>query len=240
MKKIAWVMTLFFAAVLTASIVAGVPSGPNSLTVLNSGRYGSASAQTVSAIAGNVSELNVNANAITQTWQGYFGNITGTIVLGDANNNTLYDWSLSSPRGEIYATRTSSTPTWTSIRCANTTNIASEDTSLGVNEATDADSVNNTFFNTTSFSQFYVGTVNINTSQNCFAARMYNSTGQSSTTNFAEILLHDSSNLVYTTILDQDALGFDGRTHDFEMMVGENGHSGDTSTTTYYFYVELG
>ena len=29
----------------------------------------------------------------TQTWQGYYGNVTGTIELGDSSDNALHDWS---------------------------------------------------------------------------------------------------------------------------------------------------
>jgi hypothetical protein len=184
--------------------------------------------------------MNLNGNTITNTWQGYFGNVTGKIVLGNSNNNTFYDWNAASPHGEIFATRTSSTPTWTSIRCANVTNILAEDTYLGANQTADVDSVNNTFLNSSSFNQFYVGSVNINTSQNCFATRMYNASGVKSTANFAEVLLSDTSNMIYTSIIDQATIGFDNRTHQFEMLVGENGHGGDTATTAYYFYVELG
>jgi hypothetical protein len=224
-----------------ATFTFALPTGPNApITPISVSRYDASTAgQDVDAYAGNVTEMDLAATIITQTWQGYFGNVTGNIVLGDANNNTMYNWDLTSPSGQIYATRTGSVPTWTSIRCANITNVGSEETALGVTQATAADSVNNTFFNTTSFTGFYVGTVNINTTQDCYAVRLHNSTGVPSTTNFAEVLLHDNTNLVYTTILDKNAVGFDNAPHDFQMIVGENGHNGDTTSTAYYFYLEL-
>ena len=43
----------------------------------------------------------------------------------------------------------------------------------------------------------------------------------------------------YEALLNEDVLGFDNTAHDFEMLVLENGHETDTSTTTYFFYVEL-
>jgi hypothetical protein len=69
---------------------------------------------------------------------------------------------------------------------------------------------------------------------------MYNASGVKSTTNFAEVLLSDTSNMIYTSVLEQKAVGFDNRPHDFEMLVGENGHGGDMNPTTYFFYLELG
>jgi hypothetical protein len=183
--------------------------------------------------------LNFESNSVTNTWQGYYGNISGSIKLGDANNNTLYDWTTASPNGEIYATQSVTTPTWGSIVCANSTQVDAEEIALGVNQTTDQDSVNRTFINSTLFDTFYVGNKNINSSQDCFAVNLHNNTGNPSS-DFQEVLLHDGAAMVYTALIKQDAIGFDSNTHDFEMIVGENGHNGDTNPTIYYFYVELG
>lgn len=237
MKKLWIAGILFLLAVM--GIVSALPTGPEgTLTPISSSRYSTAAGKTLGAIAGNVTELNLNATSVTQTWQGYFGNITGRIVLGDSSNNTMYDWNLASPQGEIYATRKVTVPVWSSIQCAGLTEVDAEDTALGTTGAA-ADSVNKTFSNATSFTTFYVGSVTIDQgAQDCYATHLYNNTGVQST-NFAQVLLYDGADVVYTALLDQDAMGFDGRTHDFQMIVGEDGHNGDTSTTPYYFYLEL-
>jgi len=236
-NSLGW-LTIFIIGILSMTTVLALPTGPSSVTNVNSGRYSTAGAAVISAIAGNVSEINFAANSITNTWQGYFGNITGTIVLGNSNNQSMYNWNLTSPAGQIYATRVASVPAWTNVRCANQTEINAEDLNIGVNQTVDQDSVNKTFINTTAFNQFYVGGVNINTSQNCRAVQLYNGSVASSP-NFAEVLLSDTTNNIYTGLLTQDSNGFDNRTHDFEMIVGENGHNGDVATTPYYFYLEL-
>jgi len=220
--------------------VAAVPSGVGTITPISSGRMTIDGGSNVSAVAGNVSEIILNGNSITQTWQGYFGNVSGKIVLGDINNNTFYDWSAASAHGEVYATRSATTPIWANIKCANISDVSSEDAYLGTNQSTDVDSVNNTFVNTTGFPSFYVGSVLINNSKGCPGTMMYNASGVKSTTNFAEVLLSDTSNMIYTSVLEQKAVGFDNRPHDFEMLVGENGHGGDMNPTTYFFYLELG
>src|SRR3990167_1096282 len=56
-------------------------------------------AGSVNAQAGNVTELNIFGYSITQTWQGYFGNVSGTIILADANDKVMYNWSLASSEG---------------------------------------------------------------------------------------------------------------------------------------------
>lgn len=237
---------LFLISIITLGVLFSVsvyaePTGPtNPITPLNSSRFGLSPAQSTAAIAGNVTEFNLNANSITQTWQGYFGNITGKIVLGNSNNNTLYDWTLTNPQGEIYATRLSTVPNWASIACAGPSDIDAEDAALGVNQLIHKDSVNNTFLNTTNFPVFYVGSVVINqSSQNCFATHLYNDTGAQSTF-FPEVLLTDGSGyIIYTGLIESNAIGFDGNSHDFQIMVGENGHNGDTAASTYYFYLEL-
>jgi hypothetical protein len=70
-------------------------------------------------------------------------------------------------------------------------------------------------------------------------------------TNYQEVLLavNHSQTIIYTTIIENDILGnstdpigYDNNTHDFQMIVGDDGHVGPNldTTTTYYFYVELG
>jgi hypothetical protein len=58
---------------------------------------------------------------------------------------------------------------------------------------------------------------------------------------FEEVLLYEpsSTSVVFTSLIEDNLLGFDQRTHDFEMMVLENGHKTDVSPTPYYFFVEL-
>ncbi len=237
MFNVKWIGMITLLLIIFPCVVS-VPIGPTSVVNVGSTKYSSSSATNISAIAGNVTELNFNANAITQTWQGYFGNVTGNVVLSNSNNQTLYNWNLSSPTGEVYATRNSDVPSWDSVSCANQTQIDFEDLTLGVNQTTDQDSVNNTFLNTTFFNDFYVGNVKINNTQNCRAINLYGGTSAPST-DFQEILLHDGTDMIYTAIIKQDAVGFDNRTHDFEMLVGENGHLGDVDAVSYYFYLEL-
>jgi hypothetical protein len=241
--KISRILILFVSTVLviilTALTAFALPTGPSNIDPLGSSRYPVTPASNISAIAGNVTELNFQSNSVTNTWQGYFGNISGSITLGDANNNTLYDWTTASPNGEIYATRLATAPSWGTIQCADSAQIIQEDTDLNVNQSIDKDSVNKTFLNTTSHNTFYVGNITIDSAQNCYAVNLHDSTGTPSS-NFQEVVLSDGSAIVYTAIISQDALGFDNRTHDFQMIVGEDGHNGDSGTTPYFFYVELG
>ncbi|MGV8086778.1 MAG: hypothetical protein ACP5N1_04050, partial [Candidatus Woesearchaeota archaeon] len=59
---------------------------------------------------------------------------------------------------------------------------------------------NRTFLNTTNFDAFFVSNININSTQNCRAVNLYNSTGASSE-DFQEVLLLESPNFILPEIL---------------------------------------
>jgi len=206
-------------------------TGPSSSMNLTS------NAAVVNAQASNLTELSFDAQSVTNTWQGYYGNLVGKIQLKDANASVFYNWDMVSPNGEVYAVRSPSVD-WTNIRCANITELETEDIALGVPLNAD-DSVVNTFGNTSNFNTFFTGAIQISSSQNCYATHLNDNNGTQST-KYAEILLSDSNLMVYTALLDPGTIGFDGNSHDFEMLVGENGHNDNTNPTTYYFYIEIG
>jgi hypothetical protein len=225
------------------------PIGPDTLTSPGSSRHISAAVQPREAYAGNVTELIIDSLIISNGWQGYFGNVTGTITLDDANNNTMYDWVLANPSGEVYAS-ISQVSDWDAVACATPENISfiENDTykfntfpNGTLRPDSDVDGIDETFNN--SFSgDFYVGSTRIQSSSGCMAAYLYVSDEYDETGTFTETLLLDetSQNLIFTSILQENsAVGFDGANHDFQMIVAENGHNGDEATTTYYFYVEI-
>ena len=108
--------SLFFC---TASVLAVEPFGANVNPISPSDRAPmDAAGQDDNAIAGNITELDVSGYSITQSWQGYFGNVTGTVQLADSADNVMYNWSLASPEGEIYAS-TNNSIIWGYIQCFN-------------------------------------------------------------------------------------------------------------------------
>jgi hypothetical protein len=235
----------------TASVVlaASVPEGPTTLTIDSTSRRTAVTSPTLNAVAGNVTQLTVAGTTVTQTWQGYYGNVTGTITLDDANNNTMYDWSLASPEGEIYAS--TAAVTWTSgnVKCydLNMTDtgysafvmLSELDTLLGL-ATDDLDGVDETFPEGTGYDSFYAGEYLVNSV--CPTTQTYNGSEVKSASSFQEVLLYDNTSnaIVYTGIIEEtEPVGFNDLRWDFQMLVGENGHNGNTATTPYYFYVEL-
>jgi hypothetical protein len=195
-----------------------------------------------------VTQLSITGNTVTQTWQAYYGNVSGTITLDNAQNHTIYDWDLASPEGEIYASEAQVDFTYGNVFCydfnqsdvgdSGFNTLAEYEALLGL-ATDDADGIDETFAESTSYDAFYVGSYYVDAI--CPTTQMYDQNEQKDPDKFQEVLLYDNSSdkLVYTTIIEQDVQGFDDQYWDFEMIVGEDGHNGDTTTTTYYFYVEL-
>jgi hypothetical protein len=206
-----------------------------------------------------VTELNIFGYSSTQSWQGYFGNVTGVIQLANGADKVMYNWSAASPRGEIYASTNGSGIIWQNIQCLNFTakgsyagdtagggtsqngtNLTQLETMFGI--TSDAvDGVDETFnLLGTGHREFYASNINFSEGK-CQSTRIFADNGAGADNEFEEVLLYEpaSKSVIFTTLLNENILGFDQRYHDFEMLVLENGHGSDTSTTTYYFYVEL-
>ena len=167
--------------------------------------------------------------------------------MDDASNNTLFDWTLSSPSGQIYASNETVT-SWTNVGCVDMEDTTPGDVNLTVlwnkfsMDPTGADQINYTFNDTYGdVTGFYVGDVQINNADNCPLTHTYvNDEFQNS--QFEEVLLTTTSGdeVIFTSLLENNVNGFKvgGDNHDFQMLVGENG-DGNSDTTPYYFYFEL-
>lgn len=234
------IYTFLLVAILAVSSFGFVLAAPNGAgTVTQEASSSGPAAGTPanhSAIAGNVTELTISGNSITQSWQGYYGNVSGAIRLADASGNPMYNWSLATPSGEVFAS-TASSITWASIDCFNwTADGPALETSFNIDDS--ADGINETFSDASLHAAFVVGSTNFIANQ-CMSTYVYGSTGAGVAGEFEEVLLHDGTNTVFTSLLEDDLSGFDSAAHDFEMLVLEDGHLGDTSTTPYFFYIEL-
>lgn len=215
----------------------------------------------ITAFAGNITEITTPEGiGKTQAWAGYFGNASGTIMLADSSDNVMYNWSLASPEGEIFASINNSI-LWDNIQCFNFTaagtyqdesgnggttslygkNLTQLETEYNI-KTDDLDGVDETFYlyGLGTHNTFYVNSKEF-TEGECWNTRILDWTGFGQDNHFEEVLLYEptTSSVVFTALLNQDVLGFDNRTHDFEMIVLEDGHLTDTTVTTYYFYAVM-
>jgi hypothetical protein len=230
-----------FLLVLVASAIAffvsADPSGSSiTYNITDSGATATASNRTDAG--GTITSLILDAVQQNSKWKAYVGNITGALTLDDSNGNTIFDWSLSAAgiTGEIYASRSNS-PSWSLVNCSTPATIATEHTAIGFNPNA-IDSINATFNETTHAAMVSAGkTIAANT---CNSTSTYvNSTRQAQASSyFPELLLHDTTNLIYATPIRQDTVGFNNLTNvDFQMIVADDP---TVTSTTYFFYAEIG
>jgi hypothetical protein len=227
--------TVVFVFALCSSFVSATPVGIQ----VTSNTSSTATTVTTSRAdeGGTIVTTLFNVSQQTDAWKGYVGNVTGNIALRDSSNYSLYDWVLTSISGEIYASRASSI-TWTTLNCSTPTVVAAEYAAINMVDS-DADSINKTFNGSLHSALTVAGkTIAANT---CNATATYvNNSAQnvSATSYFQEILLNDTSNLVYATIINNDIGGYHtGYIHDFQMIVPDSDAA--STQTTYYFWAEL-
>ncbi|MBI4154191.1 hypothetical protein HY501_02555 [Candidatus Woesearchaeota archaeon] len=224
--------------------VFAAPEGPSSITPVQNTTKSTTSSVIYNTTnsGGYIHVINLTAAQANTRWKGFVGNVTGKLVLDSSAGSTLYDWSLSaSLSGEVYATRTSAAIVWANINCTYfwTNGSLSENRSVEVNESlalggfTTDDNLSATF-NVQNHSAMTIGTyvVQANT---CWATNSYINNA-SNRTAFDELLLYDNVSVVYATFIEQDNVGFDTRTYDFEMIVPQGNQTGSIA---YYFYVEV-
>jgi hypothetical protein len=226
--KIGKILLILLVSVFVISIAWGEPTGANLTRGASSRGANKSSIQTQAAEAGNVTSLDVNQSLITGIWQGFFGDVTGDLVLENALGNNFYDWSYGTIEGEIFATRTLVTD-WTTVNCTNVTHWEAEESALNI-ESTDVDGINETY-SATDHPSFTVGAEPIS---GCPTAQPYNSSSLEEWWN--ALITVDTNNVVYTAIIADNGDAFDGTTVDFEILVPVDE---DTRTATYYFYAEL-
>lgn len=218
----------------TSSIGRGGKVRGASVTALSNDTAALDPAGSHAAVAGNITELNLNGFSVTQSWQGYYGNVTGTIELADSSGNVLYNWSQASAVGEVFAAYQGID--WQGLSCFDmSSQLSSLEAEFNIGSS-DVDGVDETFTRN-DHAEFYVGTTQFSSGE-CNNTKV-NGPGGAAT--YDEVLLMDSYNrTVFTALLSDDTLGFDNQRHDFEMLVLEDGHGTDTDPTIYFFYIELG
>ncbi|OIO61816.1 hypothetical protein COY26_04330 [Candidatus Woesearchaeota archaeon CG_4_10_14_0_2_um_filter_33_10] len=203
-------------------------------TMLNSTHNGTAEGKA----GGYIFTINLSSDQQDTRWKAYVGNVSGKLVLAGADNYAIYDWTLtSSLTGEIYATRASSTITWGNVNCSNLTQIESENTAMSHTNANDNITAT---FPTQDNNGFELagGTIIPN---DCYTTNLYVDGAPPGDHSFEEVLLHDGTNMIYTSIIedDHDAYMNSNEPYDFQMIVPEIGIGSWQSSTAYYFYVEL-
>jgi hypothetical protein len=239
------VIVLAFAILsINIAFAAINPDGPDNLVSTENSSKTNISNKSINVSGGTIATLNLTGVIKNPRWKAFVGNVSGTYTLDDAAGSTIYDWNIATVTGKVYATKKTTNVAWSSIACASSSQVSVENTRMDHTDSND--NINITFYDIESNSQLWVGATNIEASTCNYTLHTYVSDASQSST-FEEILLHDQdlgsgkkTGMIYTTILEQDATGYNDETYDFQMIVPEVGTSGYTGSTAYYMYVELG
>jgi hypothetical protein len=237
--------TLLIGSLLVAGLLVGltyaVPDGATVYYVGNSTKDTSTPDSRIDP-KGTISTITLNTVQQNMKWKAYVGNVTGTLVLKDSDDYSIYEWSsIGSPTGEVFISRNQSV-SWAQLQCANSTRITSEQTYLNMIAAS-SDSINNTFWNKKhrDFDVDPVGTIQNSTCKSLFTyIRDLPQSATNESALFQEVLLQDNRNLIYAALIDQDRPSYrnDSSEFDFQALVPEDAVTSNPDLR-YYFYLEI-
>ena len=204
---------------------------------------------TIQAQAGNVTELVIFGEQQSNHWAGVFGNISGQIVLDDAQNWTMYHWEgITYPAGVIYAAN-ETVANWEGVICMNLSNNQPGFNCTGQNEQclnvtkvesfygmspTDADGFDETF--NSSSENIMVGTKQL---YNCLKTNLFVNDSMQTQNDWNETILtiNNTDTVIFAGNIQNHVRGYNNQTWDFQLMLAVDGATSQPST--YYMYVEL-
>lgn len=273
-KKITTILTSAVVLLLFIGIVMGAsntnPSKPTSMLYSHNRTSNYSMGDARNLARGYIHVINITESQPTIKWSGIVGNIYGEYALLDEDNNKLYDWTIITTTGEVYATKEGPSgrgaifgggmPQWENITCASHTMIKNE-TFYFNHSGDDEDILNKTFVQSFSLTSFFAGQTPVNDSavrppsgevkgtDTCAGLNL--SDGSDSSDEFQEVILTDLTyqmpdtydtrqyDIIYASLIENDTVGYNGSTFDFQMILPQSGLEGDQTVVTYYFYVEL-
>ena len=175
---------------------------------------------------GNVTEVTLSANVSTEKWAGFYGNVSGMLVLAQAADQYyLYNWTMNKSKGSVCVS-TNTAPAWAGVLASLASTI---DTAWGFT-AGDTDSAANTF------NQTAVLNIGGTTVPAVPAAK---TGGVGFLTGVVGNLTTTGKDALAFCVNTTDAgTNYKGGKSDFELMAPTN--ETEAVTETYYFFVELG
>ena len=188
---------------------------------------------------GYIYYANLTTSEQTYRWAGFYGVLSGSIVLRDASGNDFYTWSAGGNTGSfVYATTNSTTidPSYFVAINASNGDLGAADTAYGF-VSTVTDSISNTYdyYNTYSSPSSVSFVTNSTPLQGGiwtnYLIKMVSGTTQPTAT----------TDLVWAVEVNASKTAFNGVTADYELLIPENEEPGDGQDvpTFYYFWVEL-
>ena len=162
----------------------------------------------------------------TQNWQGYFGNVSGTITLSGDNGSEIFNWTVNVTNRSIYAIANGNFIAWDTLYPANITLIDQ----LWFQSEVMPDTVKNTYKSGIENRTFVDTSIN--------ASYLYTTHGfldhviQSVDTNEPGLTI---GNVLWAAVVVDPQENFKGGQSNYELLVPVN----SSAPEKYYFYMEL-
>ena len=207
---------------VSASFVFAAPEGSTVTEGVSEAGSGTG-VDTSSIEGGNVTYAAIESNQVTSLWAGFFGNVSGGLVLEDAASNSFYEWTITGWDGAVVYATSAAVTNWAG---ANIAPLANANAPAYI-QGTGTDNFTNTFsttgdFNSTSLNEASVPYVDTWQQGAGGALRTY-----------ALWSTADSAH-IWAGLVDDDADSFKASgTVDYQILLPAQ------TTTTYSFYLEL-
>lgn len=222
MKTTRFLILALAVFVLSLAMASAAPGGANATAGASETGIGS-SVTTVDAEGGNVTYVEIDSTVITSRWAGFYGNVSGSLLLGDATGNTYYQWTVSDMTGAVVYAANNSVTDWTGANIVPLTNSEAPEWVNGTNTDNFTGTFNaNELFTSSSLSE--AGTP---------YATTFNSSGVAGDLKtYALYSSADNVNIWAGKVVD-DTDGFNGDSADYQILLPAQ------TGTTYSFYLEL-
>jgi hypothetical protein len=208
--------------VLSLALVSAAPGGATTAVGTSETGTGTA-ATTVDAEGGNVTYVDVSSTVITSRWAGFFGNVSGNLLLGDASANTFYQWSVSDLSGAVVYAANNSITDWSDGNIVPLANANAPTWVAGANT--------DNFTSTFNASEAFVSS-SLNKAGTPFATTFNSSGVAGDLKTYALYSTADTANIWAGLVVD-DTNGFNNATVDYQILLPAQ------TGTTYSFYLEL-
>ena len=187
---------------------------------------GAISASSVTTEGGNISAVNITTSQLTTKWASFYGNVSGTIILGSSSTSVVYTWTTTNSAGGEVCVSTSATYPFSLMSNTSAANIDSAFGTTGI-----PDDAASTF---TTLCPPYINVGGSNNLTDYTAAQTQGSstffTCAANTSSGT-----DADNHAFCTAINGSGKNFDNVASDFELMVPTG-----ASTRAYYFFMEFG
>lgn len=207
---------------LTFALASAAPGGASTSTGASETNAGT-SVSTVNIEGGNVTYVDVNSDVVTGRWAGFFGNVSGSIILADTAGSNFYQWTVSNMTGAAVYAASASISDWSG---ANIVPLTESNTPAFLQTAA-TDNFNNTFAANEAFVS-----ASLNEAATPYTTT-YNSSGVAG--NLKTYALYSTADTadIWAGLAVNDADGFNAATVDYQILVPAQ------SSTSYSFYLEL-